>query len=81
MFILGFITYTIYLLIRSYFIQQDPQKRGQILYIIFGSVLGFGGGLTNFPLWFGISLPPYGNFLVAAFPLLLGYSVFEIQII
>jgi hypothetical protein len=77
---IGLITYTIYLLIRSYFIQQDPQKRGQILYIIFGSVLGFGGGLTNFPLWFGISLPPYGNFLVAAFPLLLGYSVLKYKL-
>ena len=77
---IGLVTYTLYLLIRSYFLSHDPQKKGQILYIIFGSVLGFGGGLSNFPLWFGIPWPPYGNFLVAAFPLLLGYSVLRYKL-
>lgn len=69
------VSYTLYLLIRSYFITQETKRRGQILYIILGAALGFGGGLTNFPLWFGIMIPPYGNFLVAAFPFFLGYSV------
>ena len=49
----------------------------QILYILFGALIGFGGGLTNFPLWYDVPIPPYGNFLVAVFPFLLGYSVIK----
>ena len=71
----GFVLYALYLLFRSYFLSDNPDKKGQILFVILGSILGFGGGLTNFPLWWGIPIPPYGNFLVAAFPFLLGYSV------
>lgn len=79
-FYLGLITYTIYLLFRSYWKEKDRNKKGQILFIILGSVLGFGGGLSNFPLWFGIPILPYGNFLVAAFPFCLGYSVLKFKL-
>lgn len=76
---IGLILYSLYLLIRYYRTVSDANKKGQILYVILGAALGFGGGLTNFPLWFGIPFPPYGNFLVAAFPFLLGYSVFKFR--
>jgi signal transduction histidine kinase len=39
--------------------------KSQINYIFWGSVIGFGGGLTNFFLWYDIFFPPYLNFLVA----------------
>ena len=71
------ITYTLYLLIRYYFIVKDSKKKGQILFILIGALVGFGGGLTNFPLWFNVMMPPYGNFLVGAFPFFLGYSVLK----
>ena len=77
---LGLISYTIYILIRSYNSEKISDKKGQILYILIGSLLGFGGGLTNFPLWFGIPFPPYGNFLVTAFPFFLGYSTFKYKL-
>ncbi|MFA6405047.1 MAG: ATP-binding protein [Candidatus Paceibacterota bacterium] len=77
---IGLITYSLYLLIRSYLMTIDKDKKGQLLYIIFGAILGFGGGLTNFPLWFGIEIPPYGNFLVSAFPFLLGYSILRFRL-
>ena len=76
----GLITYSLYLLVRSYLKEKDKDKKGQILYVIFGSILGFGGGLSNFPLWFGIPVLPYGNFLVAAFPFCLGYSVLKYKL-
>jgi len=77
---IGIILYTSYLLCRSYFLEKNKEKKGQILYIILGGALGFGGGLSNFPLWFGIIFLPYGNFLVATFPLLLGYSVLKYKL-
>ncbi|MDE2188685.1 MAG: hypothetical protein KGJ35_03080 [Patescibacteria group bacterium] len=76
----GVIVFAMYFLFRSYFSEHNLQKRGQILYIIIGSLLGFGGGLTNFPLWFDIQILPYGNFLVAAFPFFLGYSVLRYKL-
>lgn len=77
---IGFVVYALYLLIRSFSLSHDKNKRGQILFIIWGAILGFGGGLTNFPLWWGIPILPYGNFLVAAFPFLLGYSVLHYRL-
>jgi signal transduction histidine kinase len=72
--------YTVYLLLRSYKTAEDVNKKGQILYIIFAVIFGFGGGLSNFPLWWGINIPPYGNFLAAAFPFLFGYSILKYKL-
>ncbi|MDI6603468.1 MAG: histidine kinase N-terminal 7TM domain-containing protein [Patescibacteria group bacterium] len=63
------------------------EKRNQIDYIILGTILGFGGGATNFPLMFGVSLfPPFGQPLVSVHPFLwmfaiLKYHFFEIRVI
>jgi signal transduction histidine kinase len=76
----GLVLYALYLLLRAHAVTDDRDKRGQILYVILGCLFGFGGGLTNFPLWWGINIPPYGNALVAAFPFLLGYSVIRYKL-
>ena len=76
----GLVLYSLYLLIRTHATTDDVNKRGQLLYVILGCTLGFGGGLTNFPLWWGINIPPYGNVLVATFPFLLGYSVIRYKL-
>lgn len=72
---IGVVFYSIHTLYHGYLEEKNPQRRGQLLYILWGAVLGFGGGFTNFLLWYGIPIPPYGTFLVAAFPFLLGFSV------
>ncbi len=77
---IGLILYSLYLLVRTYRLTDDSDKKGQILYVILGGVLGFGGGLTNFPLWWDIPILPFGNVLVAAFPFLLGYSVIKYKL-
>ena len=77
---LGLTTYAVYLLLRSYYAEKDAEKKGQIFYILLGCLFGFGGGLTNFPLWWGVNILPVGNFLVAAFPFLLGYSVVKYKL-
>jgi len=43
-------------------------------FLLLGIFVGFGSGLTNFPLWYGIPFPPYGTFFNALFPLLFAYS-------
>jgi signal transduction histidine kinase len=36
--------------------------------------------MTDFPLWWGINIPPYGNILAAVFPFLLGYSILKYKL-
>jgi hypothetical protein len=50
--------------------------RQQIKYVIAGSIVGFLGGSTNYPLMMGYEwLPPLGSPLVAAYPIIFGYSM------
>jgi len=56
--------------------QSNGIRRVQIRYVILGAILGFGGGATNFPLMFGISLlPPVGQPLVAFYVLLVAFAI------
>ena len=70
------VTYALTLLIKTYKMASLDIK-GQAFYVILGSIFGFGGGLTNFFLWYDIPVPPYGNFLVAAFPVFFGYAMLK----
>jgi signal transduction histidine kinase len=83
---LGLISYGIYQLFKM---RKVATKEGQaqIDYIILGSLLGFGGGATNFPLMFGVSLlPPVGQPLIMLYVLILAFAItkyhlFEIRVI
>jgi signal transduction histidine kinase len=52
-------------------------KKEQIKYVIFASVVGFGGGFFNFFLWYGIPILPWGTFLVAVYPIIFTYSIIK----
>lgn len=52
------------------------EKKIQIKYLIGATAIGFGGGITNFPLMYGVPLMlPYGMFLIVFYPFLLYYAV------
>jgi signal transduction histidine kinase len=69
----------LFCLIRNYSIAEG-YKRQQILYVLFGSVVGFGGGATNFFLWYNIPIPPFLNFLVSFYTLILAYAVLKYRL-
>lgn len=71
---LGFSSYAFYLLFKFYK-KSSGIKKAQIRYVIIGSLIGLGGGLTNFFLWYGILIPPYGTFLVFLYPFIWGYAI------
>lgn len=52
----------------------------QLRSILFASVIGFSGGATNFPLWYGISVPPLGNPLVFLYLLIMAHAVSRYQL-
>lgn len=67
--------YSFYILLKTYRKETDQIEQGKLRFVLLGAATGFGGGLTNYPISYGIPLLPYGNFLVAAFPFFLGYSI------
>jgi len=50
-------------------------RREQIKYVLLGTIIGFGGGATNFPLWYGINIFPIGTILVVLYPILFSYAI------
>jgi GAF domain-containing protein len=50
-------------------------KRNQIKYVFLGTAIGFLGGSTNYPLWYGIPILPVGNILVSVYVLLIAYTI------
>lgn len=72
--------YLVVVLYGTYMLYAGSKKyegdRGRQLQLIFiGSVIGYGGGATNFPLWFGIHLPPVGNIGVTIYSLFVTYAI------
>jgi len=76
---LGIVGYGGYELIKIYR-KTRGYLREQIKYILLAMIVGFGGGATNFPLWYGIPLPPYGNFLVFLYPFILSYAILKYRL-
>lgn len=48
--------------------------RKQYRYLLIASAIGFLGGATNFPLWYGIDVPPFGNIFVTVYVAIVGYT-------
>lgn len=59
---------------------DDPKRRVQIRWLLTAMAVGFGGGLTEFFPVFGLAWYPYGNFIVALYPLLIGYAIVKYQL-
>lgn len=45
--------------------KTTPQIRNSMAWVAFATLLGYGGGATNFPLWYDIPIKPYLNFTVS----------------
>jgi len=68
-----------YLLVRG--LRQATGGRAvQLRNIMIASVMGFGGGATNFPLWYGVRLPPLGNLLIFLYLVIMAHAVSRYQL-
>ncbi|MFQ6119094.1 MAG: histidine kinase N-terminal 7TM domain-containing protein [Methanosarcinales archaeon] len=73
---LFYVFYSTYLLIRELFIATGVLK-SQIRYVLIGTIIGYGGGITNFFLWYDIPIPPIGNILVVFYPIIITYAIIK----
>jgi len=71
---LSSVAYSHYLLWKEMRI-TSAQRRLQILYVFWGVLIAFSGGSTNFPLWYGIPIPPIGNGLVIVYVIAVTYAI------
>ncbi|MBI4309564.1 MAG: GAF domain-containing sensor histidine kinase [Candidatus Omnitrophica bacterium] len=55
--------------------------RNQIKYVFLGTVIGFIGGSTNYPLWYGIPILPVGNVLVSVYILCVAYAIIKYHLL
>ncbi|MEA3293034.1 MAG: ATP-binding protein [Patescibacteria group bacterium] len=68
------VIYTIYLLIEA-LSTSTGVFRSQLRYILAGVIIGTGGGVTNYFLWYDISIPPIGNGTATLYILLVAYAI------
>jgi hypothetical protein len=81
--LLGYSWILMYLALRK---APSDSKRSQLKWLLFGTLPGYIGGSTNFPLWYGIPLPPWGNIFVSLYVIstaiaLIKYHLFDIKTI
>ena len=55
-------------------------KHHQVKYVIFGSIIGFLGGATNFFLWYNIPILPFGNIVVSVYVFILFYAMIRYRL-
>jgi signal transduction histidine kinase len=71
---LGLVGYGLFQLFKNYH-NSNSLKQYQIKYIIFGTIIGFLGGATNFFLWYNIKILPIGNVVTSLYVFILFYAM------
>lgn len=74
-----YVSYATYLLIAA-FRKAKGIQRNQYLYLVMGAIIGYAGGATNFPLWYGIQIPPSGTILVTVYTTLVAYTIIRFRL-
>ena len=73
------ISYAFFLLVKFYK-KSSGLARNRAKYIILASLIGWVGPHGMFLLVFGINVYPLSNFLIAIYPLIIGYAIFRYRL-
>lgn len=52
-------------------------RRTQLQYVFWSAAVGYFGGATNWPMWYGFYLPPYLNILIVGYAGMLAYAILK----
>jgi len=69
----------IFLLIKSHKTAVG-NKKNQILYFVFATILGFGGGSTTYLLKYNIPIFPYGHYLTFLYVIITAYAILRYRL-
>lgn len=76
----GLLGYASYLLFKNYR-EAIGIKKEQIKYTALVLILPVLGAATNFPNWWGVYFPPYGNLFSFLYPFIMGYIISRYRLI
>lgn len=76
----GYAVYSTYLIAVEYR-HATVLRRNQYLYLAIGSIIGYVGGATNFPLWYGVQIPPNGTILVSVYVSIIAYTMLQYRLL
>lgn len=68
------ILFGLFLLI-YYRMKSSGALRTFLTYLIIAKVIGYIGGMSNYPLWFGVELLPYGNIFITFYVIIFSYAI------
>lgn len=71
--------YAAYLLLK-YYKSSTGILRLQLGYVAIGTVIGWTGGLTNYFLWYKISVPPFGNITASIYLMMIAYAILRYRL-
>jgi two-component system nitrogen regulation sensor histidine kinase GlnL len=80
--VVSFLLYVVlsaYVLLRGAY-EHVGTRASQMRFVLGSAAIGFIGGGTNFPLWYDIPIPPYGNLIVFVYLLMVGYGIYNRRI-
>ncbi len=55
-------------------------RQQQLKWTFIGTFVGYGGGATNWFLWYGIPIPPVLNILITPFQVIIAYAILKHQL-
>lgn len=70
---LSFVVYTTYIVYQEYRGSQGLYRL-QLKYLLIGTIIGWMGGATNYPLFYNIPIYPFGNILVSVYIAIIAYT-------
>lgn len=74
------VVYSVYLLFVEYF-RATNHKKTQLFYVLIGTIIGYLGGATNYPLWLDIKILPWGNILITFYTMVMAYSILKYKLL
>ncbi len=71
---IGLMVVALVLLVQAYSNEKGLPRR-QFLYLLIGFTIGIVGGATNFPLWYGLEIIPYGTVIFGIYISIVAYTL------
>ena len=56
-------------------------RQNQLRLLFLAEIVGWGGGFTNYLLWYGVPIRPYGNILVSLYTLIFAYAMVRYRLL
>lgn len=82
-FLFFWVSYALYaaVLLFNYVKQTSGQEKRKIGYILLGTIIGYGGGITNYFLWYYIPILPVGNISTSFYLAIVAYAIVKYELI